>query len=256
MTLDENGELWMGQADAALELGIHTSTLKAWYRAGRIERKKKGGLFVYDVAHVLEADEAEPKVVDASDEEERPERASPAPAFVGAQQMAATTGLLKQSQTHVEALVRMVSGPATHLLEALQKENTSLRDECQRLRESHAAMIETREELLSQANQRRIEEEMAQASMRQRQAITSAAVKQIPGILTALQAKFLGNSEEMAGILGAVGAIKTEKLELLMETDLLDADEKAAMQKVLDLKKRMATTEEPPGAPPANGMVS
>jgi len=228
--------------DICKRFRIDKKTLMAWANSGRITRDRDNtGVWRYDPESYLEG---EPEEAEADAEGRIAEHLGPKQV---AELVNASVGLVKQAQEHAKDLLKLVTGPAKTVLDLLSAENANLRAECALLRATHAEAITAREEMLNEASVRDAQRVMVAAAEARKGKIVDAAATQIPGLLSGLGGLIHGGPPGSGKLLKLWDSLPTEKLELLLEIDLLDASQKTLLGDIL--RERTPALVEVPTAP-------
>lgn len=216
-----SGTQWVTTLEAMKLTSFGRRKLDKMAATGVLAREKDArGLTVWDAELLMQA-------LDVDEDE--------APASPSAVEAAA---LLKQAHGHLEGALKLVLEPASALLKSSMAENERLREHIRKLEATHLETQRAREELLSEQHLRQLATlEVSQNAARKDRALALVG-DNVPKLLAAINPK-------ATAVVALMRSLTDEQRGMLLETDLLSAEQKDQVRAVL--------ADAPPVAPPEKG---
>ena len=233
---------FIGAVKAAARLGVAQLEFERMARDGELTKyRSKDGATRYDPAELEEL---------AADLEKIPK---PAPVMPMAEGFHAGTSLVRQAQSNVEALMKLIVDPMKLALASLKDTNEALLEENKELREGREATVAAREALLNQQLERDLLRNMAQKREQWRDDVWKETKPQIGRIVDAVSSKWLkadpDQLKKMEAAQKLIQGLDIGKLAALMEMDFLSDAEKDHLRVILGKSPTAATPPKTDGAP-------
>ncbi len=232
--LPSNWATFIGERKVLALLGITAYRFRGIVATGRLVRYLvPDGSIRYNPAEVetlrieLQGDELDDGSDDAADEK------------AGASTVRAGTGLLRQTQGHLERMMRLYEGPMRTLMAAQQEEINSLREHSRQAAQQRIDMLKVHEELLSERHMRDLATSAVEREAKLKSELFGLVKDALPKIVDGIKAGAAAKDPKHAAQIAAAvelltKEVKREDLETLLATEFFSERARGLIKTILD----------------------